>query len=104
MTCTKTESSSHFLECLYEEELMKKAQTAPYARNGGTEYAEHEGQLNDEIIPDQETHISIVDDTIEPHVNYAITDSSSTQILERLYEEALMKKAQSAAYARNGGI
>jgi hypothetical protein len=78
---------------LYEEELMKKAQTAPYARNGGTEYAEHEGKLNNKIILDQETHISIVDDTIEAPVNYAVTYSSSTQILERLYEEALMKKA-----------
>jgi uncharacterized protein YciI len=100
----KIESSSNFLERLYEEELMKKAQTAPYARNGGTEYAEQEGQLNDEIILDQETHIPVADDAIEAPMNYAVTDSSSTQILERLYEEALMKKAQSAPYARNGGI
>lgn len=45
---------------------MAKAQSAPYARNGGThcfstEYAKQERQLSDEIIPDQEAHISIAD-------------------------------------------
>jgi hypothetical protein len=88
---------------LYEEALMNKAQSAPYAKNGGIEYVEQEGQLKDEIIPDQETHIPVADKAIEAPVNHAVTNSSSTQILECLYEEALMKKAQSAPYSRNSG-
>ena len=46
-----------------------------YARNGCTEYTEQERQLNDEIILDQEKHITIVDEAIKPPVNYAVTNT-----------------------------
>ena len=36
-----------------------------YARNGCIEYTEQERQLNDEIILDQEKHITIVDEALK---------------------------------------
>ena len=39
-----------------------------YARNGCTEYTEHDRQLNDEFILDQEKHKTIIDEAIEPPV------------------------------------
>lgn len=82
MICTIQKAVHNFSNVCMKKQLMKKAQSAPYARNGGTycfiiEYAEQEGQLNDEITPDQETHISIADEATEAPLNYAIKDSNS---------------------------